>query len=587
MRRYKFLLLFIGLFSILLFYQNCGQISLQRPAVALPSYNVATTSGSVCPGKAPVSNQEIHFLFIVDMSLSNLGGASKSGDRYILHQENAVDWDGNRFQAVRSFIDTCGLSEGAQYSVIGFSTTTLFGSNSSHMRGCASPFTNNKNLAKQFVGDLEQIQRNDKAKNGSTGYTSPFQMGLTSYREALKCAETNISVDMAINQNPNIFYQIFFLTDGKPEERVYRVENICAAGDTACFSMFSSCSTFPNSSDAFNLCANQILASSYYPYQVTTLAQQIHLMGYNFTFQPVYYGHDDEYISAKQSLDQLAKIDNPTGETIRSDNLDTLSNELCQSLDSGSEVPYSISNIYFINLTAKEEGGVWYPDSDMDGVLDKDEQPSRLLNPRSHNALDIICQQNPSFCQIPPTCNPSAGFLLKSCDMASYNPQLSGLDTDGDGILDIVEILKGTSPNLRDDTEDDFDGDGVSNKKEIMLGTNPRVPTPFSTIKNLTDIRITTLQDESICGGHLIGYRFEIPSYPISQDVQAYSGSNSGAWDLSHGDGENVYLLYYIAAPTSSNPTLRKKVYGTIIKTKGFLSPIEIKQNNFSLIGEI
>ena len=66
-------------------------------------------------------------------------------------------------------------------------------------------------------------------------------------------------------------------------------------------------------------------------------------------------------------------------------------------------------------------------------------------------------------------------------DFAVYNPQ--GVDSDGDGLPDALEILLGLDPNKADtdgdginDGDEDFDGDGLSNRGELILGTDLRDP---------------------------------------------------------------------------------------------------------------
>jgi hypothetical protein len=63
-------------------------------------------------------------------------------------------------------------------------------------------------------------------------------------------------------------------------------------------------------------------------------------------------------------------------------------------------------------------------------------------------------------------------------DFAIYNPQ--GVDTDGDGLPDALEILLGLDPNNPDtdgdgtnDGDEDFDGDGLTNEAEVASGTDP------------------------------------------------------------------------------------------------------------------
>jgi hypothetical protein len=59
--------------------------------------------------------------------------------------------------------------------------------------------------------------------------------------------------------------------------------------------------------------------------------------------------------------------------------------------------------------------------------------------------------------------------------LLSFNIALSR-DSDGDGILDDVELREGLNPNNPADALDDFDRDGLNNRDEILRGTNLRNP---------------------------------------------------------------------------------------------------------------
>jgi hypothetical protein len=49
-------------------------------------------------------------------------------------------------------------------------------------------------------------------------------------------------------------------------------------------------------------------------------------------------------------------------------------------------------------------------------------------------------------------------------------------DTDGDGILDGIEVEHGQNPLDPADADMDSDNDGLTNKREVELGTNPNTP---------------------------------------------------------------------------------------------------------------
>lgn len=86
---------------------------------------------------------------------------------------------------------------------------------------------------------------------------------------------------------------------------------------------------------------------------------------------------------------------------------------------------------------------------------------------------------NPNCAPNLPACSTVENPLgLSECDLKGmgldslYSHPVQGLDSDKDAIPDIVEILKGTLPNLTDNLADP-DHDGLLNQDEIAQGSNP------------------------------------------------------------------------------------------------------------------
>lgn len=50
----------------------------------------------------------------------------------------------------------------------------------------------------------------------------------------------------------------------------------------------------------------------------------------------------------------------------------------------------------------------------------------------------------------------------------------SGLDSDGDGMLDGWELLHGFNPHNASDASQDYDGDGLTNLQEFLQGSDPK-----------------------------------------------------------------------------------------------------------------
>ncbi len=146
---------------------------------------------------------------------------------------------------------------------------------------------------------------------------------------------------------------------------------------------------------------------------------------------------------------------------------------------------YTVDSFYTANLNMVNRQNDMKLDSNSSGMSDseKSQYGFKLSDRHSTGLLDIICFRlsGGSSCAqyIPAGCSNSTvnAFGLTDCDVKAL--QLSplgqsqfGLDSDKDGIPDLIEILKGTNPAI-DDALNDPDNDGVLNFQEIQSNTNP------------------------------------------------------------------------------------------------------------------
>lgn len=117
-------------------------------------------------------------------------------------------------------------------------------------------------------------------------------------------------------------------------------------------------------------------------------------------------------------------------------------------------------------------------DTNGDGICDCVGDPrTPCANDLGHDCVDST---GDGFCDCPDfngdgQCDyeDSTGDGLHDCEEVFYGTSQKGVDTDGDGFPDLVELRFRTDA-LRSDASDDMDMDGVPNGIEILANTNPR-----------------------------------------------------------------------------------------------------------------
>ncbi len=88
-----------------------------------------------------------------------------------------------------------------------------------------------------------------------------------------------------------------------------------------------------------------------------------------------------------------------------------------------------------------------------------------------------------------PAVDPCTNSLTAAQCTASNSDYNLGIDSDGDGLPDYMEILKGTDPTTVDSNVD-TDGDGTTNAQEIQLGRDPFFPDSGTDPVNLNQFNI-------------------------------------------------------------------------------------------------
>ncbi|MBK7962844.1 MAG: hypothetical protein IPK04_17625 [Bdellovibrionales bacterium] len=124
------------------------------------------------------------------------------------------------------------------------------------------------------------------------------------------------------------------------------------------------------------------------------------------------------------------------------------------------------------------------------------------------------------------------------------HPQ-QGLDSDSDGMLDLLEILAGTLPN-RSDRNDDPDHDGVMNWIEIQQGTSPVFANTNVDQSRLVEYNTTRAASKDSCAGEL--WRVKVTRLPL-MEAKAYEDPVDSVSPLSpafsHQESENVIAVFF------------------------------------------
>ncbi|NOZ86995.1 MAG: VWA domain-containing protein [Deltaproteobacteria bacterium] len=154
---------------------------------------------------------------------------------------------------------------------------------------------------------------------------------------------------------------------------------------------------------------------------------------------------------------------------------------------------YSAKNLIVSNITAFPYINKFLPDSDSDGIPDKEEEESDPatdpLNPDTDNDgySDFIETKwksagydptDPDKPEVP--CNDlsdSDGDGLNACEEALYKTDPKLVDTDADGFPDLYEVRFNTNP-LEPDGDGDLDADGRRNADELLERSNPSQSDP-------------------------------------------------------------------------------------------------------------
>lgn len=173
---------------------------------------------------------------------------------------------------------------------------------------------------------------------------------------------------------------------------------------------------------------------------------------------------------------------------------------------------FKLVSFFIVNMSMKPDFSSLQPDSDRDGLSDSFEIAKGFdpYNPRSSGqVLDGVCfylTQSNKCQDLGITCSGKENEMgLSDCDVKAMNLQINdspqlGLDSDEDGIPDMVEILYDTDPAV-DDALLDYDSDNLTNFAEALQGSHPRQER--STVSQFSDEFVTqkVAATDTSCGG--------------------------------------------------------------------------------------
>lgn len=559
----------------LMFFQNCGQVSVtEKLSIVEPPINKNPLKpvGNMCSPEGATFGSPIRVSIILDMSFSNIGTMINDGEfpaHYSKDSSTATDLSGQRISQIRSFIDQCGSSANVSYSIIGFGINAL----SSPYNSCISPFES-QSEALLSIDFFKGMQDHDNNTYGGTANNPFYLQGGTSYKAALDCMEQKVNEDIANNlyvDKPS--YYAMMLTDGSPQESIS-------------------------------------ITTAQYIQKVTSIKTAIDQNATSFHFFPIYYGSSEQAATAKATLDELAHVVDPAQNTLdlSGNGLSQIKTKLCEQLKPDSIVQYELKTLYAINMNAVMKQDVLTADTDADGLTDEKEAELGGViagfdpnNAHSSGILDSLCLLrglDKTNCAklVTNTCKdkPSV-FGLRACDVSAastfFGFKLTGIDSDNDLLPDFIEIIRSTSPSRDDALESPF-GDGESNFKKITRGMDVEssaIKWP-ALDKNLMKIVYRQDAATTACGSGKINYRYEIEQIPLVP-VPAYSDNSAavaataGPIDFSHGQDENVILVFSVWQ-AAGGLTLPDRLYvqKILVPLKGEIQYIDKEPK---LVGEI
>ncbi|MDJ0764043.1 MAG: VWA domain-containing protein [Myxococcota bacterium] len=179
-------------------------------------------------------------------------------------------------------------------------------------------------------------------------------------------------------------------------------------------------------------------------------------------------------------------------------------------------------------------------DEDLDGLCDCGEDPpgSCCQDLDSDGLCDCIDQDANGFCD-PSNYVDLDGDGLVNCEERYSGTNRSGPDSDGDGLLDFLELRFGTSPDLND-LADDLDWDAVPNGEEVRTATDPQ----FASTIGRSDLAYRYKVEETGTVGTSTCYNFEVSNITLTDLLPAANHQATTGPGGQGFSGLNRVLIY-------------------------------------------
>lgn len=233
---------------------------------------------------------------------------------------------------------------------------------------------------------------------------------------------------------------------------------------------------------------------------------------------------------------------------------------------------YTLETFFITNLNLKSSKYGLAIDTDGDGLSDAEEDAAGYDKNKRRSAdkvLDSICDDlnyGVDCSKFTLSCDPAQSeFGMNECDKMALNVTMNiqvgaGIDSDKDGIPDILEVRINSFPNLSDSTND-LDFDLANNITEAELGSSSRLSNKEINPANLVQVTKTKLTNSASCpSGEYWQFTVEnLPTVP----VPAFLDDQLSAFSFSHAENENVVQTFVKIKPINS-PTANAKVLSSV-----------------------